>query len=218
MEKIPKATGEASAKRRRPTLRGKPESQAPYCWQSVYALQRIRDRLGTGAAPGIAVYVALTALCKGSNQTEQKITVVAGHAGLGYRKTWDVLHELKAARLIDFDTSQRLRKAHTYKLLSVHEGHPKKSKSRYAQNAERSASGAERSARDDALHVQTDLYKEEERSSSSVINQARPSATESGPSAPPLPQGRAEKEGKGESRQSAPDPYTGDCGGWRVKR
>lgn len=86
------------------SARNRPSCEAPYCWQSRRALDQINKNLGTQAANGLAVYLALCRLSserQNSSVITAKIEVIASLAGLRYRKTQQVLHDLETAKVIE---------------------------------------------------------------------------------------------------------------------
>jgi hypothetical protein len=90
--------------------RGKPSGEGRFLWLSSLAVERIANQLGqTQAAYGIAIYVALCRISsreKNNPQITATVSQIAGMARLGYRKTFEVLHQLAdAAKVIHIATS-----------------------------------------------------------------------------------------------------------------
>ena len=114
--------------------RGKWKSEVPVCWQSRLALDRIVNELGTQAALGISVYVTL---CRFSSKEQNNpavqvdVSKIAHASGLGYRKTFDILHDLAGkAKVISITAGERKgakQPANIYTLLSFARLHKGKS-------------------------------------------------------------------------------------------
>lgn len=105
---VNRANGELIPRERKPKDgKGRPW----YIWQDRRAIGRIHDKLGTDAANGLAVYLVLTQISGEHRKTgyndptfQEKITRIAGMAGLRYKTTHKTLHSLADAGVISIQT------------------------------------------------------------------------------------------------------------------
>ena len=94
------------------TPRGTPGSEGRFTWQASLALERIANELGqVQAAYGTMIYVVLTRLSsrdRNNPRVAASVSKIAGMARLGYRKTFDILHQLEdRARVISIAQQRR---------------------------------------------------------------------------------------------------------------
>ena len=109
------------------TTRGKPKSEAPFCWQSKRALSKISTACDgrTDKAQVLASYVALT--WEASNRQAESFVWekqnLAAKAGISYRKAADILKFLAEIGVIiskpNFIEGSKAQGANTYTLCSV---------------------------------------------------------------------------------------------------
>ena len=108
-DSIPSDTESNSKELLRP--RGKPSEDGRFIWISSLAAERIVNEFGaTQAAFAIAVYIALARISsreKNNPVVTASVSKLAGMARLSYRKTFDILHALEAARLISIKGGER---------------------------------------------------------------------------------------------------------------
>jgi hypothetical protein len=110
----------------KPSIRGKPSEEKPYCWSSRAALERIREFQDMNHATAtLAIYGALTDIASrhGSESFRETQRSIMKLSGVGsdntLRKHLDDLCEMRLLRIKENRYGNGLRAPSTYTLLSV---------------------------------------------------------------------------------------------------
>jgi molybdenum-dependent DNA-binding transcriptional regulator ModE len=196
MKKVP--TSNSNLHSSRPS----PRQEAPFIWSSRKALERI-SRLGNmQGCLASQVYLALCRLSSEQQNTSAitaSISVVATLAGLRYRKTWELLHQLQdEAKVIRIERNGGIKsgpkESNTYYILPL------------AGEANRSAPNADRSVKNLTQSMQTVLKESEAFHEKKKVKNKSAASSDSSLLAGSMPDGRTRsrvaKKGLGEEAKA----------------